>query len=62
MEHYCWKEKKGAYKTIDERPELEYKDFPDLVRYLVLCNPKHSEPLKEQILYQRRIIGTYRGA
>jgi hypothetical protein len=62
MEHYCWKEKKGAYKTIDERPELEYKDFPDLVRYLVLCNPKYSEPLKEQILYQKRTIGTYRGA
>lgn len=62
IEHYCWKQKITKYRDINEKPELEYKDFPDLVRYLVLSNPRHSEELKHQIFYRQNIIGTYKGA
>lgn len=50
MRHYGYREETRAGKAISETPELIYKDFPDLVRYLLLSGygeyQAPTEPLK----------------
>ena len=47
--HYAWKEEKNnELKGFSETPQLVYKDFMDLVRYLCVMNPRYIEPSKER--------------
>jgi hypothetical protein len=43
LSHYAYKENKDMSKGVSEKPELVYKDFPDLVRYLCIMNPRYIE-------------------
>jgi len=61
LSHYCWKEKKDIMRGGEDKPDLLYKDFPDLVRYLIASKPRYSEALKPQVLWTPRTIGNYRG-
>lgn len=54
--HYAWKEEKSEIKGLSETPQLVYKDFPDLVRYLCIMNPHYILPSVERpVLYKRPI-------
>lgn len=39
MSYYGWKESKSKEKPLSEKTELQYKDFPDLVRYALIAKP-----------------------
>ena len=41
MFNYQWDTKK------EEKPEEQYKDFPDCVRYVALEQPQYKEPLPD---------------
>lgn len=52
--HYAYKEEKNEQKGLSEAPQLVYKDFMDLVRYLCIMNPRYLEPTKERpVLYSK---------
>jgi len=61
LSHYCWKEKE-VMRGGDDKPDLLYKDFADLVRYLILSKPRYREQLKPQVLWTPKTHGSYRGA
>lgn len=46
--HYAYKEEKSEIKALSEAPQLVYKDFMDLVRYLCIMNPRYIEPSVEE--------------
>lgn len=52
--HYAYKEEKSEIKALSEAPQLVYKDFMDLVRYLCIMNPRHLEPkaAEHPVLYK----------
>lgn len=41
--HYAYKENKDETKGASEAPQLVYKDFPDLVRYLCIMAPRYVD-------------------
>jgi hypothetical protein len=44
--HYAYKEyRDNITKGLSEAPQLVYKDFPDLVRYLCIMGPRYIEPI-----------------
>lgn len=44
LSHYAYAENRNETKGLSEAPQLIYKDFPDLVRYLCLMNPCYVPP------------------
>ena len=64
MTRYGWKENRNEKLGLNEKPELQHKDFPDLKRYLALSKPKFIESLKEIVYHRASSYGkkNYRGA
>ena len=64
MTRYGWKENRNEKLGLNEKPELQHKDFPDLKRYLALSGPKFIESLKEIVYHRASSYGkkNYRGA
>lgn len=65
MTRYGWKENRDEKKGLNEQPELQLKDFPDLKRYLALAGVKYVELQDKEIVLARPATygkRTYRGA
>lgn len=64
MVHYGWKENKDEAKGLGEKPELQFKDFPDLVRYGALKKFRYIPKPKPIVLFVPRKYGgsNYSGA
>lgn len=43
LRNYAFKEERDERKGLGERPELQYKDFPDLDRYFEMHGPRYRE-------------------
>lgn len=61
MTHYAWKEEKSEIKGLSETPQLIYKDFPDLIRYLCIMNPQYIEPALERPVFYKKPVYPGRG-
>ena len=51
MQRYCWDEFKQERRLGKETPSNDYKDFPDLVRYACMYDPRYFSPKDARVKF-----------